>query len=220
VQGCHDRIVGHIAGQLDECQAILDHFDSVCRGCIEVHCDQAEAIIQRVQAKIDNHLVYWLCYCYNLLARFGVTQPTQSELEACANGQPRPWPPATPDGQTSTEPPAEDLYLPPADDFPPLPAALPSSQPTAQLVPAVPASGQMVPSTAMPYLPSGAPTKTPAGCLSMDICPDGVAAWWIAWAWQQWQLDQGGGNRPSPYANSSPAGEPKAQFPLEVVSES
>jgi hypothetical protein len=84
-QGMLERVTGHLragmVGPLDECQAVTERCHNSCSGCVDLHCDQAEAVVVKCCGKIDQFLVDKLAWCYCQLARFGIGTPATIELE-------------------------------------------------------------------------------------------------------------------------------------------
>lgn len=139
-----DKITGHITLQLDQCAQIVAGCDTNCQGHFYQHCAVVEDILAKKCAKIDAHAVQQLGQCYGLLAAFGVTLPTEDELQAHAAGSPRPWPNEQPPlGDGGGAPPGEYPILPEGYSVPdviqPWKADLPASGgqigPMAQLPP-------------------------------------------------------------------------------------
>ena len=139
-----DKITGHCTLQLDQVQQIVSGCDTNCAGHFHQHCAVVEDVLAKKCAKIDAHAVQQLGQCYGLLAAFGVTLPTEAELESHAAGSPRPWPSeATPEGDGGGAPPGEYPILPEGYSVPDvikpwtanLPVGVPQTGPIAQLPP-------------------------------------------------------------------------------------
>jgi hypothetical protein len=201
----------HFTKALDQCQATLNRCVSSCSGCIDEHCDTVQRTCDKCNRKVDDYLVGQLATLYNRLARFGVSLPTDQELQGAATGGGRPLAPLPEPGGSIPQPsmmgdmgPAAGLPLNPPESAIPTPYSPPAlpTRPTPTPEPAG-SSSRPYAGSQTAYSPIGgtnppaATRKKPGDCLEVDLCDDlyawfrfwgnqaqpFFATWWNGWLW-------------------------------------
>lgn len=209
IDACHRKLHAGLSAYLDDVHATCQRCHSACSGCIDVHCDQVEATLAKCYKKIDAKIFQALAQCYNLLAQFGVTIPSDDELQtAQANGGRPTATPAALQSQQSAYPASTN----PLDASQTNPSYPPPTLPEPQYgssQPYEPPTGINLPGYPQPDLPTrvnlpGRPVmpKQPGHCVDVDFCEpiyQWIWYWWLHfWAW--WQQQQQDNEQPPPQA--------------------
>jgi hypothetical protein len=179
-----------LAAALAHCQQTVDRCDSSIKGLVDFHCDSCTACVEKCVGKVDQFLVGSLSYVYNVLSRFGVTFPTDRELQEAATSGGRPLA-AIPQNDGLATPASPPTLAQPAMAQPAaspavsqVPASLPATlaQERAFETPGSATSGQWL-TTSQPTEPI--PVYNPQ-CQQWDYCQGGV--WWTWWhyLWDWW----------------------------------
>jgi hypothetical protein len=150
------RIDSVLASHLAGVNETLDRCTRSCSGCIDVHCDTAQAALDKRYRKIEQSLVTALSQCYNILSRFGVTFPTDDDLHTSTTCGGRPCPVLGDTGDVAEA----ELQLEPQ------PPQVPYTPPTYP--------PDLLAQNIREYQSKNVPPPPPTGsgaCLLVDLCP-------------------------------------------------